>query len=89
MTSTKKQTENLKFEQKYIYMDSIVLYIPSFDFKNIIIVNHYLSQWFPVPTLVHPFYSCNMGTSDLLDMYAQSTRAYISGKSRVPMPIRV
>ena len=29
--------------------------------------------------------SCNIGTSDLPDMYAQSPRAYISGKSRVPM----
>ena len=36
--------------------------------------------------------SCNMGTSDLSDAYAQSPRAtglrlraYISGKSRVPM----
>ena len=26
-----------------------------------------------------------MGTSDLPDIYAQSPRAYISGKSRVPM----
>ena len=83
MTLTKKQIENLKIQTKVL--DSIVLYIPSFDFKNIIIVNHYLSQYFPVPTLVHPFCSCNMGTSDLLDKYAQSTRAYISGKSQVPM----
>ena len=28
--------------------------------------------------------SCNIGTSDLPDVYAQSPRAYISGKSRVP-----
>ena len=30
------------------------------------------------------FYSCNMGMSDLPEMYAQR-QAYISGKSRVPM----
>ena len=30
--------------------------------------------------------SCNIGTSDLPDMYvARGLRAYISGKSRVPM----
>ena len=29
--------------------------------------------------------SCNMGKRDLPDMYAQSPRAYISGKSRVHM----
>ena len=29
--------------------------------------------------------SCNMGTRDLPDMYARSSRAYISGKSRVHM----
>ena len=29
--------------------------------------------------------SCNMGTLDLPDMYALSPRAYISGKSLVPM----
>ena len=40
---------------------------------------------------IYIFDSCNMGTSDLPDMYAQSPRpqarglrAYISGKSRVP-----
>jgi len=34
------------------------------------------------------FYSCNMGTSDLPEMYAQSPkaqRAYISGKPQMPM----
>ena len=30
-------------------------------------------------------YMCSMGTRDLPDTYAQSLRAYISGKSRVPM----
>ena len=29
--------------------------------------------------------SCNMGMSHLPDMYARGLRAYISGKSRVPM----
>ena len=43
-----KQTENLKCIQKYAHIDSIILCIPHlnpfFDFINIIIVNHYLSQ---------------------------------------------
>ena len=29
--------------------------------------------------------SCNMGMRDLPDMYAQGLRAYITGKSRLPM----
>ena len=40
--------------------------------------------------MIYACNSCNIGTSDLPDMYAQSLRAagpkaYISGKSQVPM----
>ena len=50
---TGKQTENLQCERKYAHMYSIILYLytspqPLFEYINVIIVNHYFSQWFPV-----------------------------------------
>ena len=41
--------------------------------------------WHPAPATAYVANSCNMGTSDLSDMYVQGLRAYISGKSRVPL----
>ena len=71
-----------------VYFDWLkcTVFFTRINIQFIVILSNWL--WIKNNCFPHTFYSCNMGTSDLSDMCAQSLRAagiYISGKSQVPM----